>query len=188
VSKVTLDIICETAFGYKADSLHDPHNPLANAYEDLLSLQSGKFDCCYQTTEHHPVLIPFYIQGANISLFILIFSIPGVKSLFASEWMYNHHRWLRKIPALGTCNCPYPITVLMLYALASSSVLVDSMYRIRKFSEQLLKDKMREASTVYSSDDVAKKDIMSLLVRARMNEKGDGYQMSDDAMVQQVVS
>jgi hypothetical protein len=42
VSKVTLDIICETAFGYKADSLHNPHNELAEAYELLLSLQSGK--------------------------------------------------------------------------------------------------------------------------------------------------
>lgn len=43
VSKVTLDIICETAFGYKADSLHDPHNELAEAYELLLSLQSGTY-------------------------------------------------------------------------------------------------------------------------------------------------
>jgi hypothetical protein len=41
VSKVTLDIICETAFGYNADSLHDPHNELAEAYEQLLALQSG---------------------------------------------------------------------------------------------------------------------------------------------------
>lgn len=41
VSKVTLDIICETAFGYKSDSLHNPHNDLAEAYEDLISLQSG---------------------------------------------------------------------------------------------------------------------------------------------------
>lgn len=41
VSKVTLDIICETAFGYKADSLHNPCNELAEAYELLLGLQSG---------------------------------------------------------------------------------------------------------------------------------------------------
>lgn len=44
VSKVTLDIICETAFGYHADSLHNPHNELAHAYDRLLSLQSGKND------------------------------------------------------------------------------------------------------------------------------------------------
>lgn len=41
MSKVTLDIICETAFGYKADTLHNPHNELAVAYEKLLGLQSG---------------------------------------------------------------------------------------------------------------------------------------------------
>jgi hypothetical protein len=42
VSKATLDIICETAFGYKADSLHNPENELAVAYERLLDLQNGK--------------------------------------------------------------------------------------------------------------------------------------------------
>ena len=41
VSKVTLDIICETAFGYNADSLHNPNNELLVAYEQLLALQSG---------------------------------------------------------------------------------------------------------------------------------------------------
>ncbi|KXN81951.1 Cytochrome P450 4c21 [Leucoagaricus sp. SymC.cos] len=41
MSKVTLDIICETAFGYKTDSLHNPHNELAVAYEKLIALQSG---------------------------------------------------------------------------------------------------------------------------------------------------
>jgi hypothetical protein len=62
------------------------------------------------------------------------------------------------------------------------------MHRIKEIWKQILKDKMREASTVASSDDVAKRDIMSLLVRARMNETEDGYQMSDEAMMQQVVS
>jgi hypothetical protein len=61
------------------------------------------------------------------------------------------------------------------------------MHRIKKISAQILAQKMREASEVASSDDVAKRDIMSLLVRARMNEKGDGYQMSDAAMIEQVV-
>lgn len=43
VSKVTLDIICETAFGYETGSLHDPENELAVAYERLLSLEDGRF-------------------------------------------------------------------------------------------------------------------------------------------------
>ena len=37
MSKVTLDIICDAALGYDADSLHDPHNELAEAYEQLLT-------------------------------------------------------------------------------------------------------------------------------------------------------
>ena len=41
VSKVTLDIICETAFGYQTDSLHNPDNELAEAYHKLTSLQTG---------------------------------------------------------------------------------------------------------------------------------------------------
>jgi hypothetical protein len=38
VSKVTLDIISETAFGYKANSVLDPRNELAEAYEVLVNL------------------------------------------------------------------------------------------------------------------------------------------------------
>jgi len=41
VSKVTLDIICLSAFGYETDSLHNPHNELAEAYEELIRLQTG---------------------------------------------------------------------------------------------------------------------------------------------------
>jgi hypothetical protein len=43
VSKVTLDIICVSAFGYETDSLHNPHNELAEAYEELIRLQTGEF-------------------------------------------------------------------------------------------------------------------------------------------------
>lgn len=42
VSKVTLDIICDTAFGYKSNSLRDPHNELTEAYHNLLELENGK--------------------------------------------------------------------------------------------------------------------------------------------------
>ncbi len=41
VSKATLDIICSTAFGYTSDSLHNPHNELAEAYEVLTGSQNG---------------------------------------------------------------------------------------------------------------------------------------------------
>jgi hypothetical protein len=42
VSKVTLDIICMAAFGYNSNSLHDPHNELAEAYEELIMMQTGR--------------------------------------------------------------------------------------------------------------------------------------------------
>lgn len=53
----------------------------------------------------------------------------------------------------------------------------------------MLREKMRD-STVTLSDSEAKRDIMSLLVRARkadIDSKTDGYAMSDEAMMDQVV-
>ena len=47
VGKVTLDIISLTAFGYKTDCLHDPHNELAQAYEVLVGMQSGRFPAIF---------------------------------------------------------------------------------------------------------------------------------------------
>ena len=41
VSKATLDIISSTAFGYNSNSLHNPHNELAEAYDTLTALQTG---------------------------------------------------------------------------------------------------------------------------------------------------
>lgn len=43
VSKVTFDIMCETVFGYKADSLHNPENEFKVAYDRIVSLQDSKF-------------------------------------------------------------------------------------------------------------------------------------------------
>jgi hypothetical protein len=43
VGKVALDIICDTAFGYKVDSLHNPENELAVAFEKGANLQDGTF-------------------------------------------------------------------------------------------------------------------------------------------------
>lgn len=60
------------------------------------------------------------------------------------------------------------------------------MYTIKNISAQMLKEKVADASVV-ASDMTAKRDIMSILVRARIAEKGQGYQMSDQAMMDQVV-
>ncbi|KAJ7248354.1 cytochrome P450, partial [Mycena rebaudengoi] len=78
MGKVTLDIICDTAFGYKTDCLHNPSNELAVAFEQLLSLQSGEV----------------------LARLITAISIPGVARLFASDWIYRHRTLVGKIPTL----------------------------------------------------------------------------------------
>ncbi|KAF7967470.1 hypothetical protein HWV62_34115 [Athelia sp. TMB] len=108
MSKVALDIICIAAFDYKTDSLHNPHNELAEAYEEMISLQSE--------------------EGA---------------------------------------------------------IIANSMHIIKKVSAQLLKEKVADAAVV-AADMTTKRDIMSILVRARISDKGEGYQMTDGAMMDQV--
>ncbi len=65
------------------------------------------------------------------------------------------------------------------------------MHRIRKISRQILSEKIKdlEESGVSADDMHAKRDIMSLLMRARANDTEQrGYAMSDNIMVDQVVS
>ncbi|KDR66172.1 hypothetical protein GALMADRAFT_148080 [Galerina marginata CBS 339.88] len=151
LSKVTLDIICETAFGYQPDSLHNPHNELAEAYETLTSAQTGP----------------------NLARFIAILSIPGATRLIASKWAYNHRHWFEKFE---------PTRLL--------GSFLESMHRIRKVSAKMLQDKMQDFA-VPISDSESKRDIMSILVRARkadLDSKAGGYAMSDEAMMDQVLT
>lgn len=60
------------------------------------------------------------------------------------------------------------------------------MHIIKKVSAQLLKEKVADAAVV-AADMTTKRDIMSILVRARISDKGEGYQMTDGAMMDQVV-
>lgn len=67
--------------------------------------------------------------------------------------------------------------------------MIDSMHKIREISKGMLEEKMREGHAVVMEQE-RKKDIMSLLVRARKesleNEPG-GWNLSDEAMMDQVV-
>ncbi|KAJ7915751.1 cytochrome P450 [Mycena leptocephala] len=78
MGKVALDIICDTAFGYKTDCLHNPANELAVAFEQLLDLQSGE----------------------DMARLVAGISIPGVAHLLASDWLYRHRTLVGKIPTL----------------------------------------------------------------------------------------
>lgn len=67
--------------------------------------------------------------------------------------------------------------------------MLESMTIIRRVSSRMLVEKM-EDTAVALSDTEAKRDIMSLLVRARkfdLEKAGAGYAMSDAAMMDQVV-
>lgn len=67
--------------------------------------------------------------------------------------------------------------------------MLDSMHKIKHISALILKEKTSDTA-VTVSDTEAKRDIMSLLVRARKAdlEKDDTvYTMSDKAMMDQVV-
>ncbi|KAH0589123.1 hypothetical protein H2248_004891 [Termitomyces sp. 'cryptogamus'] len=150
MSKVTLDIICKTAFGYETNSLREPHNELAEAYERLINMQSGP----------------------HLARFIAVLVIPGVPRLLGSDWAYRHRHWFSYVKDL-----------------APLGVLIDSMHHIKRISAIILAERMRD-SAVVMSDTEAKRDVMSLLVRARNADsmtKG-AYTMSDQAMMEQVLT
>ncbi|KIY66762.1 cytochrome P450 [Cylindrobasidium torrendii FP15055 ss-10] len=154
VSRAALDIICSTAFGYRTDSLHNPHNELAEAYEELLNLQSGE----------------------NLAGFIALFSIPGMGRLSRSGWL-QRNSWIFDLHK----------------SLNPGHTMINCMNRIKRVSADLLAEKVADASLV--SDNDSKKDIMSILVRARkagMEKKpgsaADDYVMTDQEMMDQVLT
>ncbi|EJD08216.1 cytochrome P450 [Fomitiporia mediterranea MF3/22] len=153
MSRVTLDIICLTAFGYECDSLHNPSNELADAYHKLLDLQNG----------------------SNLARIIALVSVPGVPYLFRTEWLYNHRHWMEKVPLF-----------------APGATLIECMRRIKRVSAMILEDAKSHAAAVVASDSTlaCKKDVMSLLVQARMREgsSGPGFSMTDAMMMEQVLT
>lgn len=72
MSKATLDIICQAGFGYRADSLHNPHDALAEAYKSRTKSQSG----------------------ANLTKLLYLMLIPGMLELMRSSWLYKRRHWL----------------------------------------------------------------------------------------------
>ncbi|KZT23875.1 cytochrome P450 [Neolentinus lepideus HHB14362 ss-1] len=153
MSKVTLDIICRTAFGYDCNSLTNPDNELAVAYENLLELQSNE---------------------TNAKL-VGVMILPGGPALLRSEWGYRHRHWFNKIPGLS------PVATML-----------TSVRQIRSICAQLLARKVQETAGVGAADTASKKDIMSLLLRARASDDNvkdaDGYHMADQALIEQMLT
>lgn len=64
------------------------------------------------------------------------------------------------------------------------------MNRVKVFAAAIVKQRIAEAQEAMDSGGSikGKKDVMSLLIQARMREEGEaGYRMSDEEMVEQVV-
>ncbi|GJJ15952.1 hypothetical protein Clacol_010231 [Clathrus columnatus] len=145
MSKVTLDIICATAFDYHPDSVHQPDNELAVAYHQLLSLQSG----------------------ANLARLFAVMSIPGFPALLRTKFAVKYRNYLFRGP------------------LKDLRILVLALKQIKRVSHQMLDEKLSEIDV---KDSESKRDIMSLLVRARMDDQSDGYKMSDNDLIEQVTT
>ncbi|KAH7920360.1 cytochrome P450 [Leucogyrophana mollusca] len=168
--KITLDIICATAFGYKCNATKDPSDPLAKAYGELLDLQSGP----------------------NIAKFSLVLAIPGMAAFLRSEHAYRLRHWfhvnsvLGKIVAISAArNQNHDLN---LYAIAPIGITVDAMYRIKAIARRILAERIAELETADSTPAPKRRDIMSLLLQARFAEKGEGYQISDADMVEHVLT
>jgi len=152
MSRVTLDIICRSAFGYDSNSLNNPSNELAAAYHNLVSLQSGW----------------------NLTWLIILVHIPFFESYILSKlgW-YTRNVWMWLPGSSWKCV----------------GMLIDAMHTIKRVSRDVLDERMREALVVGVTDVEAKRDIMSLLVRARMSDKDEtAYKMNDDQMMDQVLT
>ncbi|KAJ7280421.1 cytochrome P450 [Mycena rebaudengoi] len=177
MGKVTLDIICATAFGYETDCLHNPGNELAVAYEHLVALQSGP----------------------NIAKLIFVISIPGLPHLLSSEWLFRHRAALARMPLFGPGLAP----------------LVTSMHTIRGLSRAMLADRSVAPDDTATKKDIMSLLVRARAAELRnpqnytaegkggvtaTNEKTgeelegtetehrDGYTMSDEAMVDTVLT
>ncbi|KAH7099379.1 cytochrome P450 [Auriculariales sp. MPI-PUGE-AT-0066] len=150
MSRVTLDIICLAAFGYEADSLHNPDNELAQAYHNLISLQSGW----------------------NLAHLIVMVNVPGFSTYVLSSVGWKTRHFWQCLPGFHVLT-----------------TLIDCMHRIKRVSRAILDERMEEAKIVGREDVEAKRDIMSLLVRARMATKDEAaFRMNDEQMMDQVLT
>lgn len=80
----------------------------------------------------------------------------------------------------------FSILPIITFLPAPVSILLGSMHRIKAISAKMLAEKMAD-SGVSTSDMDTKRDIMSLLVKARITDTEESYKMSDKAMMDQVV-
>lgn len=106
--------------------------------------------------------------------FTAAFTIPGARQFLTSKFAYNHRHWFKMIPWMGALE-----TVLT------------HMATIRRVASGIVQERINEARAVMESDSVlpGKKDVISLLIQARMKDENDaGFKLSDEQLMEQVVS
>ncbi|KAI0033619.1 cytochrome P450, partial [Vararia minispora EC-137] len=148
MGRLTLHIICETAFGYPTDSQSTSHSDLMAAYRDMATLQSG----------------------SNISKVLALEMVPGAPAFLRSEWGAKFHSIFSIFPST-----------------TPASTLVKAAWRLRQVSRRILQDKIAE-SELHPEDFANRKDIMSQLLRARNAEMRDGQRLTDNELVEQVMT
>lgn len=105
VSKATLDIICDTAFGYKTNSLVNPDNELAKSYRELLDMQSCLYILSFVCVRE---LMGSACTVGNFFKLIILGVTPGLPKIMSSNLAYKYRTWLSKIlPCTPDSNCYY---------------------------------------------------------------------------------
>lgn len=163
IDSTLLDIICLTAFGYDCDSLHDPGQPLARAYHELVNLQDNK----------------------NMFVLFSILGLPfGPQFL---QWAVNQNwlcRFLKRFKFRKNHR-----KIGLLNVLDTVSDFVENVNVINEISSQHLETKLSEAIRLkqasggnFDESNINEKvDILSLLVKASLDESSN-YKMDSQLM------
>ncbi|KAM6492864.1 Cytochrome P450 [Amanita muscaria] len=111
-------------------------------------------------------------SGPNVLKLFYSMSIPGALKFVRSKWLYANRQWL---------NYTQPS--------ADLGLLVESMQSITQLARGILDEKILESASESAIE--AKRDIMSILVRARKEELEKGptaYTISDEVLTDQVLT
>ena len=182
INACLLDIICETAFGYHANSIRNPNEPLAHSYHTLVNLQGG----------------------GNLMVILAILSLPGGPALarFATSFQFTG-RALRLLTNLtgpvgkvffNRCVDPCPAsyfpgadTLACAYRMAT---FCENLYTVRSISQEMLQEKIKEAKQMKAAGapmGEGKVDVLSLLVRANLDSEST-FKMTEAQIRDQVLT
>ncbi|PWN46321.1 cytochrome P450 [Ceraceosorus guamensis] len=163
INNCLLDIICDTAFGYQTDHLHNPEEPLGKSFETLVNMQGG----------------------ANMAVIILFLTLPGGPKI--AKWA-TEQTWTG--PLLQRIADFFPFGI---GALSRVATFCTNLSRIKQISQEMLDQKLAEAKALRKAGgnefeaSGGKVDVFSLLVKASLDEKSS-YRMNAEMIQNQVLT